>query len=1621
MAGIMLPVTIFYATSLNVMVAMAAAEDPASSTATIEKEPSDSKPEDSAPKEEKKEEKKEEVKETAKEETTKETTKEETSTPKETSGEEATDKQDATKDEPAKDVSVSTNDATPSDNAAETTSEKDSAPKDATSITDADNIAGDTAPVVKDPTITDPTDSKVISPDATDAVPVQEMEIWKENSDGGYTSNEIVVLDKEYAYPKNDKVKIKFTELPENPGKVTMREIILTDTQVAETGALNNEAYDITSDMPDGSFKFELTLPMPEGKITADQVEVKYAEKINDLPSAESAQKDEKVKESLDDQKETLTVAGVDHFTIFFIAATATQIPDANVSAGLSAVGPVDPITGFPAWYQDKNGLRLGLCNNAADPNCGAPTAAESFYWNGISTIALPASKNLSKGGSANLTMSLEATDIGGAKTVFTRLRVRIDVPVAGKYTIVHPFGNKTYTVTKPGKDAIKDTIDFGATPLAFSAALSGNVGPFLTAVNPAAPAGYVGSPLVEQTVAGSPNGKNYFEVQGPLGSNFDGKGNNTVKNDSFNVIGKIFVDPGTLTVGVDSQIANTATPTITGTVTGNLASVSVSVLVGGQTIPAAINQTTKTWSAVVPAPGLPDGTYEVSATATDSSTNPAIVATDSTTNELTIDTAAPPTASGIVGLASHSPVIAPTGYPEWYRDANGTTLALCSSSADPNCVSTPVIAGNATSEQSGFGDEAFYWYGTSTISFPNGGQAILVTGLESAYLNGSPAPGEQMVFTRVRVRIDAPTAGTYTVTHPFGTKTYTVTTPGIKAINDTIDVGAVSIGTTPTAFDLALKGNVGPFLKAVSPAAPAGYVGNALALQTVTGSPFGTNFFKIQGPAGTDLNGVGGNVVQNNQFILSGKKFVAVPGTLSVSVNPLTATTSTPTLTGGVSDPAATVSLLVGGQTISAVIDVATGSWTATVPSALADGTYDVVATATLGTATATDTTTNELVVNTAADTTGLTAVGPTNATTGFPDWYLDANGVKLGLCNDPADPLCVTTPVIAGNAVSTQSGFGAEAFYWIGTSKINFPNGGQALLTMGLESAYANGDPAPGDQMVFTRVRLRIDAPTAGDYTVVFPFGTNTYTVTNPGTKAINETFDVGAVSIGTLPGAFSLALNGNIGPYLTAVSPAAPAGYVGDPAVDQTVTGSPTGNNFFQITGPVGANLGAGSNVIRNNTFNISGKIFTPPVVTVNTINVFPSVINVPIGGKVQLTANVLDPNGNPVTTPITFASSNPLVGTVDPVTGVFTAVGIGTVTITATATPTLALGNTPTLVATLGIPVAEAAEGTETLKKNITVTVLDGPEGTVKIETPEVTAETPEITGTVEGDITEVEVAIENEAGEIVFTGNADVSGGRWTLPKNNINPPLEEGKKYKVIATGKKDGIFVNSTTSYTKVLTKITVTPDAVSITSGSNQQFSAQGFDQLDSLMNTSFSWSNTDPAIGRIDANGLYTSFGSGTDTVIATSSGVQTSVSLAINNAATSSSDDNGDDNNHHHKHKSSHHHNGNSQGSNVLASQFLGGRTGGNGNVQTASEEAQNGNIQESPSSSVSASSLGSDLAPKVSGESDSRNSNQQQSEKKRGIWFYILSLLSLSLIVFAVKKLIGRKQGKISLD
>ena len=169
-----------------------------------------------------------------------------------------------------------------------------------------------------------------------------------------------------------------------------------------------------------------------------------------------------------------------------------------------------------------------------------------------------------------------------------------------------------------------------------------------------------------------------------------------------------------------------------------------------------------------------------------------------------------------------------------------------------------------------------------------------------------------------------------------------------------------------------------------------------------------------------------------------------------------------------------------------------------------------------------------------------------------GFPVWYRDSLGQTVTLTVPPS-PLSIPDPVIPGNLFSEHIGFGSEAMYW--HSSATMPIGtGTADLGMFVEAAFGAGDATPGDQITFARLRFRIDTPVAGDYTVIYPYGTRIFRNVAAGRRAINVTIDVGVGS----PGDFTGALAGDIGPFLKQVG--APPGTLGDGATSAPGDGQP-----------------------------------------------------------------------------------------------------------------------------------------------------------------------------------------------------------------------------------------------------------------------------------------------------------------------------------------------------------------------------------------------------------------------------------------------------------------------------
>src|SRR3954451_17535619 len=290
------------------------------------------------------------------------------------------------------------------------------------------------------------------------------------------------------------------------------------------------------------------------------------------------------------------------------------------------------------------------------------------------------------------------------------------------------------------------------------------------------------------------------------------------------------------------------------------------------------------------------------------------------------------PAHAALERVGPNNPAPSVGGYPAWYQDTSGLSLEFCDPSNASEvsggwCLLLPADVPNPPESFPGnFFDEHFYFAGDANLKPGNGGKALLRVSLEGAFAGaGAVAPGQQITFTRIRVKLDpAPATGTYRFIHPYGEE-HIFANKGDR-IFFTDDVG---INCPPGGpFDCALNGRVGPFLLpsntpggaeigpvtatnpfpdqnpanlggAFVPNAYPGtgktYIADPGRSGPITGSPLpdfvdstgalhNHNTWRIEGPAGSNIGGLGVDFLENANFALQGRVFTAtVPGRVSV------------------------------------------------------------------------------------------------------------------------------------------------------------------------------------------------------------------------------------------------------------------------------------------------------------------------------------------------------------------------------------------------------------------------------------------------------------------------------------------------------------------------------------------------------------------------------------------------------------------------------------------------------------------------------------------------------------------------------------------------------------------
>lgn len=174
----------------------------------------------------------------------------------------------------------------------------------------------DDAPIAKKECLADGVSIK--SSDASD---------WKASGDSAETKNP-VKLGIKYQFPLDKEVSVTFTCLPADPAKLSalkIERIKTTDIDFPKGIYPATEyAYDLTTGMKDGDFKYDFTLP---GDKKAK--DIYYIEKTaNEVKNSEISKSDLNKfdKKDVDINKDKVEVENVDHFTVMVVTGAVLNI-----------------------------------------------------------------------------------------------------------------------------------------------------------------------------------------------------------------------------------------------------------------------------------------------------------------------------------------------------------------------------------------------------------------------------------------------------------------------------------------------------------------------------------------------------------------------------------------------------------------------------------------------------------------------------------------------------------------------------------------------------------------------------------------------------------------------------------------------------------------------------------------------------------------------------------------------------------------------------------------------------------------------------------------------------------------------------------------------------------------------------------------------------------------------------------------------------------------------------------------------------------------------------------------------------------------------------------------------
>ena len=149
-----------------------------------------------------------------------------------------------------------------------------------------------------------------------------------------YETKEKVKLGVKYIFPQDNNVTVTFKCLPTNDSLLStlkIKRVKTSDLNLPEnTTNIGEYAYDITTDMMDGIFKYDITLP----KTSDNNAGIAYIEKSID--AAKLGVLDSEIKSVSDTEQQTDKVIGkeINHFTIFIVTGVWPTTSNNGIVSG---------------------------------------------------------------------------------------------------------------------------------------------------------------------------------------------------------------------------------------------------------------------------------------------------------------------------------------------------------------------------------------------------------------------------------------------------------------------------------------------------------------------------------------------------------------------------------------------------------------------------------------------------------------------------------------------------------------------------------------------------------------------------------------------------------------------------------------------------------------------------------------------------------------------------------------------------------------------------------------------------------------------------------------------------------------------------------------------------------------------------------------------------------------------------------------------------------------------------------------------------------------------------------------------------------------------------------------